>query len=203
MHVLALADALTAALAVVAILLGLLVVARGRRGEGADEQAGQSLLSVPVVVPGTATAAARSGDEADAGEGLQTMAVGEVGHGEIRLGPITRPVPAPAATPAPPAEPLAAAEPGPTPAAEPGPPTPEPGPPVDPPVSWTAHPAPPLPPADPEPVPDRGTAREDAAGESPPQAPEQPPAEDPSPPGPDPPPVPFRQGRIRLRKPSK
>jgi len=197
MHVLALADALTAALAVVAILLGLLIVARGRRGESADEQAGQSLLSVPVVVPGTATAAAHSGDEADAGGGLQTMAVGEVGHGAIRLGPITRPVPAPAATPAPPAEP----DPGPTP--DPPPPTAEPDPPVDPPVSWTAHPAPPLPPANPEPVPDRTTAREEAAGESPPQAPEQPPAEDPPPPGPDPPPVPFRQGRIRLRKPSE
>jgi outer membrane biosynthesis protein TonB len=184
MHVLAaLADAPTAVLAVAAILLGLFVVARGRRGEGADDEAGSSLLSVPLKVPIAATA--DGSDAADADEdGLQKMAVGEVGHGAIRLGPLTRrPEPEPEPEPASQLDldPEPASEPDP----EPDPEPPEPDPPLDPPVSWTAQPAPPLPSAEPEAGPDAAPAPEDPAAAAPPPTP----------------PAPFRQGRIRLRKP--
>jgi hypothetical protein len=193
MHVLAaVADGPTAALAVVALVFGLFVVARGRRGERVEEEASGSLLSlsvVPAPVAATADATAGAGEEPD---GLQTMAVGEIGHGAIRLGttPRAQPAPAPAAEPAaaePPSPepqpelPAAAAE---TATSEPSPEVaqpPEPEPPLDPPTSWTAQPAPPLPAADPAPPAD------------PPRSPDPPPAADP--------PGPFRQGRIRLRKP--
>ncbi len=101
MHLLAaLGDAPTAAIAVVAILLGVFVVARGRRGEKAagpgGAEAGPSLLTVPI-------AKARAAPEP---EGLQTMSVGQVGHGTIRLGGAA------------PAEPAATEPPTPEPAAE-------------------------------------------------------------------------------------
>jgi hypothetical protein len=201
MHVLAaLADAPTAALAVAAILLGLFVLARGQRGEDGDEEAGSSLLRVPVVVPASAAQAGDGADQGDAGEGLQTMPVGQVGHGAIRLGPVIRPAPEPPATAQPPAPiepgpqpddaaPVAAMRPAPEPQA-----TPEPDRPLDPPVSWSAQPAPPRPPAQPEPPLDPPTTSSEPLP-APAVTPESPP------PAPDAPPVPFRQGRIRLRKP--
>ena len=84
MDVLALGNAPTAVIAVVAIVLGVVLVARGRRGERAASlaaagQAGPSPSTVPIAAPEPATDAA----------GLQTMAVGEVGHGAIRLGSVS------------------------------------------------------------------------------------------------------------------
>jgi len=197
MHVLAVADGLTAAIAVVALVFGLFVVARGRRGERVEDGAGASLLSAPIVPPpvaATADADATAGAE-EQPDGLRTMAVGEIGHGTIRLGVTPRVPPAAEPTvepqvaepqpeqaaaeppsPEPPPEPPAAepeiAQPSPSPEAAQAP---EPDPQLDPPTSWTAGPAPPLPAPDPAPPP------------------EPPPSADP--------PGPFRQGRIRLRKP--
>jgi len=81
----ALGDAPTAVIAIVAIMLGIFFAVRGQRGErgavagtGAADVAAPTLLKVPV-------APAEPAPDADA-DGLQTMAVGEVGHGAIRLG---------------------------------------------------------------------------------------------------------------------
>ncbi len=81
----ALGDAPTAAIAIVAILLAVFFAVRGQRGErgavaaaGAADEAAPTLLKVPV-------APADPAPDADA-DGLRTMAVGEVGHGAIRLG---------------------------------------------------------------------------------------------------------------------
>src|ERR687894_2609020 len=111
----ALGDAPTAVIAVVAILLGILVVARGQRGdrgdrgERGDEPAGPSLLTVPRAAP------------AAAGDGLEKMAVHDVGHGTIRLGGVASPhtepgeeavwTPAPVVAPGPGANAEAVAEP--------------------------------------------------------------------------------------------
>ena len=129
MHALAtLGDAPTAAIAVAAILLGLLFAARGSRdrraaaGAGADGEApaGPSLLtSVPVAAP----------SEPETEPGFVGPEGAVVGHGPIRLGGPSRlepatpsrvapppPPPAAAATPAPvvDAEPAAPAEPAPS-----------------------------------------------------------------------------------------
>jgi len=77
----ALGSAPTAVIAVVAIVLGVVLVARDQRGEpaaglGTAGDAGPSPLTAPITAAEPAT---------DPG-GLQTMAVGEVGHGAIRLG---------------------------------------------------------------------------------------------------------------------
>lgn len=84
----ALGDAPTAVIAIVAILLAVFFAVRGHRGErdavagaGAADVAAPTLLKVPVAAAPTPDADA----DADA-EGLRTMAVGEVGHGAIRLG---------------------------------------------------------------------------------------------------------------------
>jgi hypothetical protein len=99
----ALGSALTAVIAVVAIVLGVVLVARGQRGERAAGlatagEAGPSPLMVPIAAAEPATDAA----------GLQKMAVGEVGHGAIRLGSAVRRREPDAALPALPAEPLPA-----------------------------------------------------------------------------------------------
>jgi hypothetical protein len=99
----ALGDASTAVIAIVAILLGVVFAVRGQRGErsavagaGAAGDSAPTLLKLPV-----ATAAPEPDTDAD---GLRTMAVGEVGHGAIRLGrPEGQAEPAPAV----PAEPAA------------------------------------------------------------------------------------------------
>jgi hypothetical protein len=80
----ALGSAPTAVIAVVAIVLGVVLVARGQRGEpaaglGTAGEAGPSPLTVPITAAEAATDAT----------GLQTMAVGEVGHGAIRLGSVS------------------------------------------------------------------------------------------------------------------
>jgi hypothetical protein len=82
----ALGNALTAVIAVVAIVLGVVLVARGQRGERAAglATAGEAGVS-PLTVP---SAAAEPASDA---AGLQKMAVGEVGHGAIRLGSAVRP----------------------------------------------------------------------------------------------------------------
>lgn len=188
MHVLAaLGDAPTAVIAVVAILLGIVVVARGQRGGRADEEAGPSLLTG---VPETAPA---GGDDAE--DGLEMMAPHDVGHGTIRLRGVASPHTEPAVEPAVvsepepvvAAEPETAVEPEPMPEPEPEP-EPEPPAPEPEPASWTGAragqwTAPPVPaPA--------------AAPQEPPAVPEEPPS------APQPPPTPgFRMGRIRFRRP--
>lgn len=170
----ALGDAPTAAIAVVAILLGIVVVARGQRGRPADEEAGPSLLTgVPVAAP--------AGGDAD-DDGLETMAPHDVGHGTIRLRGVASPDTEPEVEPEP------APEPAPTSWTEP---SPEP-------TSWTA-PVVPATPAAPEPAPEPPAAPEP----QPPPAAGPPPPYAPPPPGPAPPasPIPFRQGKIRFRKP--
>lgn len=183
----ALGDAPTAAIAIVAILLGIVVAARGQRGQRADEKAGPTLLTgVPVAAPA-------GGD--DAADGLAQMAPHDVGHGTIRLGGVASPHTEPEVETArvPPAavepEPVVAAEPEvvvePTPTPEP---PPEPGPASWPGVragQWTAPPAP-VPPAEQSPAPEA------------PAAPEEPPAAAQAPPAPR-----FGMGRVRFRKPPR
>jgi hypothetical protein len=81
----ALGNATTAVIAVVAIVLGMVLVARGQRGERA---AGVARASEAGPSPSTAPIAAAE-PASDTG-GLQKMAVGEVGHGAIRLGSAVR-----------------------------------------------------------------------------------------------------------------
>src|ERR671916_1421261 len=138
----AVADGPTAAIAVVALVFGLFVVARGRRGERVEDGSGASLLSAPILPAPVAAPADATGAEEEP-DGLQTMAVGEIGHGAIRLGvtPRSQPAPEPAVEPE---------VPGPQPApaaAEP----PDPEPPPGPPTTWTPQPAPPPPPPHPAP----------------------------------------------------
>jgi hypothetical protein len=119
----ALGNAPTAVIAVVAIVLGVVLVARGHRGEpaaglGTAGEAGPSPAPVPVPI----TAAEPATDAT----GLQKMTVGEVGHGAIRLGSVgwqREPAAAaetPQVMPAAP-EPEAVAAPEPEPAAVPAP----------------------------------------------------------------------------------
>lgn len=96
----ALGEAPTAAIAVIAILLGLFVVARGRRGERGDEKPAPSLLAVPAAAPASA----------DPPRELETMAVHDVGHGTIRLGGVASPQTDPAEEPDAVQEPAAMAE---------------------------------------------------------------------------------------------
>ena len=110
----ALGDASTAAIAIVAILLAVFFAVRGQRGErgavaaGAADEAVPTLLKVPLAPSGPVPDADPDAD------GLRTMAVGEVGHGAIRLG-----------RPPAPAEPELAPEPEPAPVPDPEPaPTP-------------------------------------------------------------------------------
>lgn len=198
----ALGDAPTAAIAVLAIMLGLFVVARGQRGQraGADES-GPTLLKVPVAAPGAAA----------------TMAVGDIGHGTIRLGgvasspeereadAISEAQATEASAPEPAGDAVAAAEAEPAPA-EPEP-EPEPAPVVEAPDSWTSEPAAPAPDEPPA-----ATQSEPPPEPEPERKPEPPvwQAQAPPPPAPSPPAwqtppsarnLPFRQGTIKLRKP--
>jgi hypothetical protein len=199
----ALGDAPTAAIAVVAILVGVLLAARGPRekraaGDAGDEaQTGPTLLKLPTAGP--AAPDVEPGFVGPAGE--------VVGHGPIRLGAIGPLGGAPAApAPAPSAEPEPEPEPEPTPAFPPA-----------------AH-ATPEPPPQPEPAP---PAAEAPLFTAPPTLPESPPLPQPTGPAPDAPPpgaepaepkepawrlaaraassaVPFRQGTIKLGgKPAK
>jgi len=185
MHVLAaLGDAPTAAIAVVAILLGVLVVARGRRGHdglaatgGGGDAPSPSLLAIP-------------GARADE-DGLRTMTVGDIGHGTIRLGGHAAGDEVATLPPLPPREEPEAVEPEPVVPIEP---EPEP-------IAWRTEPT-----TEPEPEPQPGPGPapwqppvppEPTADQPPP--PELPPA--PEPPAPAPSTAPFRQGTIRLRKP--
>jgi hypothetical protein len=183
----ALGDAPTAVIAVVAIVLGVVLAARGQRGEraadhGAADEVRPSLLKMPI-------AGAEPATDAD---GLRTMAIGEVGHGAIRLGrPGLRIEPAPVAQVPPQvqalppeSQPAAVAAPGPEPAAEPEsaeePPAPAPHDPPSPPEPAPAlHDPPPEPATLHDPAPEPATPHDPAPGA-----------------------VPFRQGTIKLRQPS-
>ncbi len=107
MHVLAaLGDAPTAAIAVVAIVLGVLLAARGPRekrpaGAAEETEAAPTLLKVPIAPP------------PDVEPGFVGPQGEVVGHGPIRLGAVgPPPAPEPAPPPPPPApEPVAATEP--------------------------------------------------------------------------------------------
>ncbi|MEA2144406.1 MAG: hypothetical protein QOI64_2836 [Solirubrobacteraceae bacterium] len=138
MHVIAaLADAPTAAIAVVAIVLGLLLAARGPREKRAAaaangaEESGPAMVTLPTA---TATAPATEAEPGFVGPAGEV-----VGHGPIRLGihgppagesaaPAAAPAPAPAVDAPAPAEPsLPVPAPAPAPVAEaPEPPAQEP-----------------------------------------------------------------------------
>jgi hypothetical protein len=173
----ALGDAPTAAIAVVAIVLGIFVVVRGRRGERAgDEKPAPSLLAVP------ATGSGAGG----ADDGLQKMAVHDIGHGTIRLGgkalSDTEPTAAVAAL-APQLPPTVAPEPepvseAPSPEPEPAAALPEPEPEAVQPTPEAAQPAPEAaqPEPEPEPEPEEPEATEQEPEPAPPQPEPQPPA---------------------------
>jgi hypothetical protein len=218
MHVLAaLGDAPTATIAVLAILLGLFVVARGRRGEPAESQpATSSLLAGAAAGPGPVQAQEAAPEAAADEQQPQTLVSGDVGLGEIHLRdtgaqateaapeaeaePAFEPAPPPAPEPLP--EPAQALEPELAPAPEPAAPEPEP----EPPTRW--RPPVELEPRVPEPWAPLPLPQPPAEQQPPP--PDQPPPPEP-PPAPEPPPVPdpppaspraiFKHGRIRLRKP--
>ncbi|HVF77229.1 MAG TPA: hypothetical protein VNA28_02940 [Solirubrobacteraceae bacterium] len=218
----ALGDAPTAAIAVAAILLCIFVVVRGTRGERAEgEKPAPSLLAVPVPATGP------DGGGADPDDGLQRMAVHDIGHGTIRLVGVTPPDPSvptyapqlPPTEPAPARERAAAEpetearepEPGPEAgqsALEAGPaqrepevaePEPESPPPEPQPPAWMALRPPPPAPVVPQ---TWGSSQTPAAAEEPEPAPEPAPWSPPQTLAPEPESrkSSLRPGRLRLRK---
>ncbi len=178
----ALGDVPTTAIAVVAILLGVLLLVRDKHGGEAAASADREERAPSLLTPAPAGAGpdAPADDEPAA---LATMAEGEIGHGPIRLGGFAQP---PAA--AEPAVPPAVAEPAVPPAAA------EPD--VPPGVGEAAVAEPVVEPRDaPEPVqppapagPPASIAPPGAASAAP--APAEPAGR-----------LPFRQGAIKLRRP--
>lgn len=122
MHVLAASgDVLTTVIALLAILVGVFVTARGRRGPGAehgDAKGGSPLLAAPSAAP----------RPADVEEGRATPAAGDAGDGASGLGAVASDQPGPASEPEPvvQSEPPGAVAPEASGAEDPPPPAPSP-----------------------------------------------------------------------------